>query len=89
MVRFNEAIDQVVVINPPGRRKPWRSRKFFFGMLSHDLRNSFHAATMLSGILVGAEGLGSEERNLATRIKSSADAMGSMVRDLIDLAVVN
>ncbi len=59
-------------------------REQFIGILGHDLRNPLSAISVASQLLL-RQGLPEAQVRIASRIASSADRMGAMINDLLDL----
>lgn len=59
-------------------------RERFMAILSHDLRNPLAAITMVAEILSRREGLDPAARGAVQRIRTYADRMVAMIRDLLD-----
>ncbi len=59
-------------------------RERFIGILGHDLRNPLSAISVASQLLL-RQGLPELQNRLVSRIASSADRMGGMISDLLDL----
>jgi signal transduction histidine kinase len=85
VTRFNECIDQLLANSSRYfNERLETSRRTFLGILGHDLRTPLYAVSMLSEVLARKKGLDPDSAELAGRIASSASAMGSMIKDLLD-----
>ncbi len=60
-------------------------RERFIGILGHDLRNPLNAITLSAKTLQRRGGLPPSEAKLAQRIEGSAQRMGHMISDILDL----
>jgi signal transduction histidine kinase len=88
MIRFNEAIDQVLGEGAITHTEEVdRSRELFLGMLGHDLRNPLTAISGLAELQLRAK---TPERHaqFASQILVSARRMSHMINDLLELARV-
>lgn len=88
MIRFNEAIDQVLAEGTVNySREIDRSRELFLSILGHDLRNPLSAISGLAELLMRAK---TPERHgqFASQILVSAQRMSHIVSDLLELARV-
>ncbi len=90
MVRFNEAVDQVLVesIGSYGQAVE-TNRKMVLGVLGHDLRSPLSAVTMGADLLRKSTKLVDREKTIATQIAISVRSANQMVADLLDLARCN
>jgi signal transduction histidine kinase len=80
MIRFNEAIDQLLMESVVSyTRRVDQSREIFLGILGHDLRNPLHAVTLLADLLMRSGKLDPESLKMASTIASSGIAMGRMI----------
>lgn len=85
LIRFNEAIDQSLAESITRFSTDLeRGREIFLAILGHDLRTPLGAIVAGSEILVSEEDLGETNRNIATRIRSSAKRMTKLIADLLD-----
>ena len=88
MVRVDEGLDEAIheaVRRYTQRRDQLRDR--FVGILAHDLRTPLQGITMAAARLLGdTTGPEDRARRLASMITRSAERMGRMIHDLIDLA---
>lgn len=88
MIRFNEAIDQVLGDGAiTYTEEVDRSRELFLGILGHDLRNPLSAISGLAELQLKAK---TPERHaqFASQILVSARRMSHMISDLLELARV-
>lgn len=86
ITRFNEAIDEALAESSSRYSTTVNHTKDqFLGVLGHDLRNPLGAILMGSQVLMKSPTLGEREARVATRIFTSAQRMGRMVDDLLDL----
>lgn len=87
LIRFGETMDQGLT-----EAVDWyvskmnESRNLLLGVLGHDLRNPLGAVRMSAQYLMRTEGLDGAQTKAVIRIVSSADHMGGLVGDLLDLA---
>ncbi len=85
LVRFNEAIDQLLAESIASfADKVDASREYFLGILGHDLRSPLAAATLFAYLLGESESLDEKCREMAITLRSSLDAMNHLVRDILD-----
>ena len=90
LIRFNESIDQALMESIVRfKEKIEHSKDMFIGILSHDLRNPLAAILMSSQLLL--EGKLNEEQIAfsSSQIKTSAERIGQMITDLLDLTRIN
>lgn len=88
MVRFNEAVDQLLA-ELVGRfaRDVQESRDLFLAILGHDLRNPLSAVKNYADVLAHAPEMSAEKRQAtATRLLNSVARMTTMVSGLLDVA---
>jgi signal transduction histidine kinase len=88
MIRFNEAIDQVLSEGAVNySQEVERSRELFLGILGHDLRNPLSAITGLAELLLRGK---APERHaqFSSQILVSARRMSRLISDLLELARV-
>lgn len=85
LTRFNESIDQSLTeaIRSYTERVE-NSRQMFLAILGHDLRNPLNAMMMSADLLAMPGRLDPESSQFASRISSSAAAMGTLIGDLLD-----
>jgi len=85
LLRFNEAIDQVMT-ESLGRftQKLTRSGSLFVGTLVHDFRNPLAAVHNSAQALLARRKLDDEQASLVSRIETSASLVNRLVSDLID-----
>ncbi len=86
VTRFNESIDEALteaVQSFTETTEHFRDQSL--GILSHDLRNPLSAIVMGATLLMGSEKLDDQCLRIATRMFSSANRMGRMIADLLDL----
>ena len=85
LTRFHESIDQSLAkaVRSYTNRVD-RSRQMFLAILGHDLRNPLNSMMMSAEWLVRAAQGDVGRAEVAAQIKSSAAAMGRMIRDLLD-----
>jgi signal transduction histidine kinase len=85
MIRFNEAMDQILAESIERfTEKVGRDKDLFLAVLGHDLRNPLSAIKMGSALLLRSEAITARDHNSAVTISRSADRMGQMVSDLLD-----
>jgi signal transduction histidine kinase len=85
MIRFNEAMDQILAESIERfTEKVGRDKDLFLAVLGHDLRNPLSAIKMGSAVLLRSEAMTTRDHNSAVTISRSADRMGQMVHDLLD-----
>nr|BDT38194.1 PAS domain-containing protein [Myxococcus sp. MH1] len=60
-------------------------RERFIGILGHDLRNPLNAITLSARALRRRAPLSSTQQQMAQRIEASAERMGTMISDILDL----
>lgn len=85
MVRFDEAIDQLISTSVTGySERVERSRKLFLGMLGHDLRQPLGSMRMFVELMAAPERLPGGPGAVITQMKTCCDAMSSMLSDLLD-----
>ncbi|MEP6865638.1 MAG: sensor histidine kinase [Deltaproteobacteria bacterium] len=86
VTRFNESIDEALteaVQSFTETTEHFRDQSL--GILSHDLRNPLSAIVMGATLLMNSEELDDKFLRIVTRMFSSANRMGRMVADLLDL----
>jgi signal transduction histidine kinase len=84
--RFNESIDEALTASMTqftGRTDEFRDQ--FIGILSHDLRGPLAAITTGAALLAVPEDNPERRGRVAATILSSAQRMGRMISDLLDL----
>ncbi len=88
MIRFNEAIDQVLgegaITYTQGID---RSRELFLGILGHDLRNPLTAISGLAELQLRGK-MPERHRQFASQILDSTRRMSHLINDLLELARV-
>ncbi|NQX02342.1 hypothetical protein HQ447_16915 [bacterium] len=85
MIRFNEAIDQLLSESVDSfARSVDASRECFLGILGHDLRNPLAAAALMALLLEESPTLDTRSLHMAATLRSSLDAMNLLIRDLLD-----
>lgn len=85
LVRFNEAIDQLLATSVREYvRSVEYSRNIFLGILGHDLRTPLHAVTMLADLMLDSDELSEDSAELVAQIATSGHAMVRMLKDLLD-----
>jgi signal transduction histidine kinase len=85
MIRFNEAIDEALAESTAAYAEQMtRSRDIFLAILGHDLRAPLQAVTMSADLLAHRTDLDAKSQSYVSRIKSSTQHMGTMVRDLLE-----
>jgi signal transduction histidine kinase len=88
MIRFNEAIDQVVAEGTVNySREIDRARELFLGILGHDLRNPLGAISAAAELQLRG-GTPEQQTRFSTQIVASARRMSHMISDLLELARV-
>jgi signal transduction histidine kinase len=89
LVRFNEAIDQVMTESLTRYiEKEQKARTLFLSMLMHDLRNPLNAVSQAAQLLARLDNLGERQAELVQQINRGALRVDDFVSDLIDLARV-
>jgi signal transduction histidine kinase len=84
MIRFNEAIDQVLAESVRHYvQRTERIRDLFFGVLAHDLRSPLGAILNSSDILLHDEGLSSDSIRALAFVQRGAGRMKQMIDDLL------
>jgi signal transduction histidine kinase len=86
VTRFNEAIDEVLtesVTRYAAKTDLYRDQ--FIGILSHDLRSPLSAITAGAALLAASASDDQRQARVAARILNSAQRMGRMIADLLDL----
>ncbi len=87
MLRFNEAIDQLVAASVAGfSERVERSRRLFLGILGHDLRQPLQSMRMLVEMLGNAECLPMETGPVREKMKLVVAAMAGLLSDLLDFS---
>ncbi|WP_339533110.1 HAMP domain-containing sensor histidine kinase [Pseudomonas mucidolens] len=85
MIRFNEAIDQVLAESISSYAAAVQaSRDVFLGVLGHDLRTPLSAILMGADVLLRTDELGSRTTKIASRIYTSVKRASRIVGDLLD-----
>jgi signal transduction histidine kinase len=85
MIRFNEAIDQAIAESVTQfTEEIGNTKDRFLAILGHDLRNPLGAITMSASFMLDEGGLTAPNREMVSRIASSARRMNAMVSDLLD-----
>jgi signal transduction histidine kinase len=88
MIRFNEAIDQVLGEGAiTYTEEVDRSRELFLSVLGHDLRNPITAISGLAELQLRGK-MPDRHREFASQILASTQRMSHMVNDLLELARV-
>jgi signal transduction histidine kinase len=86
VTRFNEAIDETLSESTARYSETVNNtREQFLAVLGHDLRNPLSSIVMGASLLTKSENLDDKAARTATRILNSAQRMGRMVSDLLDL----
>ncbi|MBK6529599.1 MAG: sensor histidine kinase [Deltaproteobacteria bacterium] len=86
VTRFNESVDEALteaVHRFTETTDHYRDQTL--GILGHDLRNPLAAIVTGATLLINAEGLDDRSVRIAARMLSSANRMGRMIDDLLDL----
>jgi signal transduction histidine kinase len=84
--RFNESIDEVLTESMTRHSLMTDAyRDQFIGVLSHDLRNPLNAITAGAALLTMSGHSDERQARVASSILSSAQRMGRMIHDLLDL----
>src|SRR5687768_5876874 len=84
LTRFNESIDQSITKAVGSYTKRInQSRDLFLAILSHDLRNPLNSITMSAALLPSLGEPVPEAIGVASRIATSAQAVGSMIATLL------
>lgn len=87
MLRFNEAIDQLVAASVAGfSERVERSRRLFLGILGHDLRQPLQSMRMLVEMLDRAERLPMGTGPVQEKMKLAGAAMAGLLSDLLDFS---
>jgi signal transduction histidine kinase len=87
MVRFNEAIDQLLTVSVRQYSlRASQTRDRFAGVLAHDLRSPLSAISNSTGFLLRDETLSTPCMKAVMMIQRSATRMRRMVDDLLDFA---
>ena len=87
--RFNEAVDETLTESMDRfARQTDLYRDQFIGILSHDLRTPLAAVTMGASVLALPEDDPQRRQRVVTGVLSSAQRMGRMITDLLDLTQV-
>jgi signal transduction histidine kinase len=85
LIRFNESIDQSLAKAVQSyTQRVDRSRQLFLAILGHDLRNPLNSIMMSADLLGHTRRGDADGSEAASRIASSAAAMGRMIGDLLD-----
>ena len=86
VTRFNESIDEALA-EAIGRftQTTERFRDQSIGILGHDLRNPLSSIVMGATVLISSQDLGDRSISIAARMLNSANRMGRMIADLLDL----
>jgi signal transduction histidine kinase len=88
MIRFNEAVDQVVAEGTVNySREIDRSRELFLGILGHDLRIPLGAISAAAELQLRG-GTPEQQTRFSSQILASARRMSHMISDLLELARV-
>ena len=88
MIRFNEAIDQVLGEGAITHSEQVdRSREMFLSILGHDLRNPLTAISSLAELQLRSQAGGRHEQHMS-QILVSARRMSHMINDILELARV-
>jgi signal transduction histidine kinase len=88
MIRFNEAIDQVLGEGATAHvREVNRSRELFLGILGHDLRSPLTAISGLAELQLRGK-MPERHRQFASQILVSTRRMSRLISDLLELARV-
>lgn len=86
VTRFNEAIDEVLTESMTRyAAKTDLYRDQFIGILGHDLRSPLSAITAGAALLAASANDDHRQARVAARILNSAQRMGRMIGDLLDL----
>lgn len=86
LVRFNEAIDQLVATSVEAHSaRVEQGRRLFLGIIGHDLRQPLCSVRLLASALART-GTGGDLSAIVTKIQSGVDAIDGLVRDLLDLS---
>ena len=85
LIRFNEAIDQLVAISVESyRARVEQGRRLYMGIISHDLRQPLCSVRLLVSALIRT-GNTIESPPMLAKIQQSVESMDALVRDLVDL----
>ena len=86
LIRFNEALDQALIESMKAyTRRLDQCREQLLAILGHDLRTPIHAILVAAEMMSRAPDLGARHLVTVTRIATSAQRMGRLVGDLLDL----
>ncbi|WP_029034730.1 sensor histidine kinase [Salinimicrobium terrae] len=86
MIRFNEAIDELLIISVERfQNKVDDSKNWFMGILGHDLRNPLAAISGVQSILKMSKNLSEKEKSLLGRAGSSVKRMAELIDNLLEL----
>lgn len=89
LVRFNEAIDQIVAESVVRfTEKLEADADLFTATVTHDLRNPINAAVLSARLLSASTSLSERDRAALTRIESSTARVAVMIRQLNDFTRV-
>ncbi|MDQ6619449.1 MAG: HAMP domain-containing histidine kinase [Pseudomonadota bacterium] len=85
LIRFNEAIDQILAESVARfTSKVDRDKDLFLAVLGHDLRNPLNAITLSAAALLRSKSLVPNDHVIAERITESGKRMDRMLEDLVD-----
>lgn len=87
-VAMERAAREKVVAEQERLRREGELRERFIAILSHDLRDPLSAIVSGAGLLLGHEKAPTASTDVLRRILTSAERMGRMINDLLDLARV-
>lgn len=86
LITFNENIDHAITdaLDHYTMQRD-RTRDYFVGTLSHDLRDPLNSITLNAQVLVRREGVDETEERALERILSSAGRMARLIADMLDV----
>ena len=88
MIRFNEAIDQVVERSLARYERDLdNTRQHFLAILSHDLRNPLGAIGAAAGFLAEVADLEPNDARLVRMIQNASNRMTHLIADMLELAL--
>jgi signal transduction histidine kinase len=89
LIRFNQAIDQILGESLQRFEERLRAHQsVILGILGHDLRSPLNVVSLSAARLSTSAALTPKEREAADRIVRSAERIGAIASDLIELAQV-
>lgn len=86
LMRFNEAIDQVLVESVNFFTKEVNhSKDLFVGILGHDLRSPVQSVLLSAELMLHAGSLSERQKMLTKGVLESADRIGTLIDNLLDV----